>query len=48
VTPETRRAGIAGELFIVTINRGTWPLNDVLRISGPLDELLRERRGQHP
>ena len=48
VTPGTRRAGIAGELFIVTINRGTWPLNDVLRISGPLDELLRDRRGQHP
>jgi len=44
VTPETRRAGIAGDLFIVTINRGTWPLNDVLRISGPLDEALRERR----
>jgi hypothetical protein len=48
VTPETQRAGIAGELFIVTINRGTWPLNDVLRISGPLDEVLRERRGQKP
>src|SRR5262245_4524395 len=44
VTPETRRAGIAGDLFIVTINRGTWPLNDVLRISGPIDDALRERR----
>jgi len=48
VTPETQRAGIAGELFIVSINRGTWPLNDVLRVSGPLDEVLRERRSQKP
>ena len=48
VTPETRHAGIAGDLFVVTINRGTWPLNEVLRISGPLDELLRERRGPRP
>jgi hypothetical protein len=47
VTPGTRRAGIAGELFVVTINRGTWPLNEVLRISGPLDEVLRERRSPH-
>ena len=48
VTPETQRAGIASELFIVTISRGTWPLNDVIRISGPLDEVLRERRSQKP
>jgi hypothetical protein len=48
VTPETRRAGIAGDLFVVTINRGTWPLNEVLRISGSLDDVLRERRGPKP
>jgi DNA-binding beta-propeller fold protein YncE len=48
VTPETRRAGIAGDLFVITINRGTWPLNEVLRISGPIDEVLRERRGPRP
>jgi hypothetical protein len=48
VTPETRRAGIAGDLFVVTINRGTWPLNEVLRISGPLDEVLRARLGSRP
>ncbi len=47
-TTETRRAGMAGDLFVVTINRGTWPLNEVLQISGPLDELLRERRGPKP
>ena len=43
VTPATRRAGIAGDLFVVTINRGAWQVNEVLHISGPLDELLRGR-----
>lgn len=42
-TPETRRAGFAGELFVVTIRRGAWPVNDVVRISGPLDDIVRER-----
>ena len=27
VTPETRRAGVAGDLFVVTIKAGTWPVN---------------------
>jgi len=48
VTPATRSAGIAGDLFVVTINHGAWPVNEVLRISGPLDELVRERRGRGP
>jgi hypothetical protein len=48
VTPETRRAGIAGDLFVVVIHRGAWPVNEVLHISGPLDELIRERRAQMP
>ncbi len=47
-TPETRRAGIAGDLFVVTINRGAFPVNEVFRISGPLDELIRERRARAP
>jgi hypothetical protein len=42
-TPETRRAGIAGDLFVVTINQGAWPVNDVVRISGPFDELVRRQ-----
>lgn len=42
VTPETRRAGIAGDLFVVTIGRGAWPLNEVVRISGPFDQFVRE------
>jgi hypothetical protein len=46
VTPETQRAGIAGDLFVVVIRRGAFAINEVLRISGPLDELIRERRAQ--
>ena len=39
VTPETTRAGIAGDLFVVVISRGAWPVNEVIRISGPFDRL---------
>jgi DNA-binding beta-propeller fold protein YncE len=42
VTPETQRAGIAGDLFLISINRGTWPINEVVRISGPFEQYLRE------
>ena len=42
-TPETRRAGIAGDLFVATISLGAWPVNEVVRISGPFDELIRQR-----
>jgi hypothetical protein len=43
ITPETRRAGVAGDLFIVTIKAGAWPVNEVVRISGPFDELGAQR-----
>lgn len=43
VTPEARRTGIAGDLFVVTIVRGAWPVNEVIRISGPFEEFLRNR-----
>jgi hypothetical protein len=43
VTEATRRAGIAGDLFVVLIRRGTWSLNDIVRVSGPFDELVRSR-----
>jgi hypothetical protein len=42
-TEATRRAGIAGDLFVTVIRRGTWSLNDIVRISGPFDELVRSR-----
>ena len=45
-TPATRRAGIAGDLFVVTIRRGAWPLNEVVRISGPFDRLVGRPGGQ--
>jgi NHL repeat len=47
-TPETRRAGIAGDLFVSTINLGAWPINEVVRISGPFDELVRQRAATPP
>jgi len=43
VTEATRRAGIAGDLFVVVINRGAWPVNEVVRISGPFEELTAGR-----
>ncbi|HXH84683.1 MAG TPA: PQQ-binding-like beta-propeller repeat protein, partial [Candidatus Tectomicrobia bacterium] len=39
VTERTRRAGIAGDLLVVTIRRGAWPVNEVVRITGPFDTL---------
>jgi len=46
VTPETRRAGIAGDLFVVTVSRQVWAINEVIRISGPFDEFLRQQSAQ--
>jgi hypothetical protein len=43
VTPETKRAGVAGDLFVVTIKAGAWPVNEVLRISGPFDDFGAQR-----
>lgn len=42
ITPDTVRAGIAGSLFLVAIRRGAWPVNEVLRISGPFERFLSE------
>jgi hypothetical protein len=41
ITEATRRAGIAGDLFVVVIRRGTWSLNEIVRISGPFDDHVR-------
>jgi len=43
VTEATRRAGIAGDLFVVVTRRGAWSVNEIVRISGPFDELGRTR-----
>jgi hypothetical protein len=42
VTPETRKAGIAGDLFVVAISRQIWAINQVIRVSGPFDEFVRQ------
>src|SRR5206468_1855552 len=43
LTQEARRAGVAGDLFVIAIKGGTWPVNEVLRISGPFDDHVRPR-----
>lgn len=43
VTPETRGAGLAGDLLIILIRRGAWPVNEVIRISGPFDDWAGQR-----
>jgi sugar lactone lactonase YvrE len=47
-TPETRRLGIAGNLFLVRISRSAWPVNEILRIAGPFEQFARERLGGGP
>ncbi|HYE90466.1 MAG TPA: hypothetical protein VEA38_05570 [Terriglobales bacterium] len=42
VTAETERAGIAGSLFVITISRGTWPVNEIVKITGPFERFVRE------
>lgn len=42
VTPETRKAGIAGDLFIVLVSRSVWMINEIIRVSGPFDEWVRQ------
>jgi hypothetical protein len=44
VTPETRRHGIAGDLFVVTLSRQAWAVNEVVRVSGPFDDWVRRQR----
>jgi DNA-binding beta-propeller fold protein YncE len=44
-TPETRRAGIAGDLFVVSFTLRTWYLNEVIRISGPFADFVRRGSG---
>ena len=43
-TPTTRRAQMAGDLLVITINRGRWPVNDVIRVSGPFGEISEDAR----
>ncbi|MBI1957767.1 MAG: hypothetical protein HYS36_00880 [Candidatus Rokubacteria bacterium] len=43
ITAETQRAGIAGSLFVVVIHRSAWPVNEVIRVSGPFEGFVRSR-----
>ena len=48
VTPETRGAGIAGELFVVVMQGAAWPVNQILRVSGSIDDFVRDGAGATP
>jgi len=43
VTPETRAAGLAGDLFVAVIRNGVFGLNEIVRISGPFENLQPRR-----
>src|SRR4030095_2528524 len=43
ITLETKRAGVAGDLFVIMIRGGAWPVNEVVRISGPFDDFAGQR-----
>jgi len=40
-TPETRTAGLAGDLLVSVIRGGIFQLNEIVRISGPFADLVR-------
>ncbi|HSE06604.1 MAG TPA: hypothetical protein VLK35_20825, partial [Methylomirabilota bacterium] len=42
-TPETRAAGLAGDLLVSVIRTGVFQLNQIVRISGRFSELARPR-----
>jgi hypothetical protein len=44
-TPETRAAGLAGDLLVVLIRNGFFQLNEIVRISGPFADLVRSAGG---
>lgn len=39
-TPETRAAGLAGDLLITVIRSGIFQLNEIVRVAGPFAELV--------
>jgi hypothetical protein len=43
-TPETRAAGLAGDLFVAVIRSGVFGLNEIVRISGPFADLAPRRQ----
>lgn len=48
VTEETRRAGIAGDLFVITSTRMNFVVSEVIRISGPFDDFVRREGPVNP
>jgi hypothetical protein len=46
VTDETQKAGIAGSLFVMVFPELDYPVREIIRISGPFDDYIKERSGR--
>ena len=44
ITKETRKAGIAGDLFVMVFPMLDYPVREVIRISGPFDAYVKQRQ----
>lgn len=42
ITRETRKAGIAGDLFVMVFPMLDYPVREVVRISGPFDAYVKK------
>ncbi|HXV83745.1 MAG TPA: hypothetical protein VEG60_28135 [Candidatus Binatia bacterium] len=47
VTEQTRKLGIAGDLFVMVFPLLDYPVREVIRISGPFDEYVRRSAAQY-
>lgn len=45
VTKETRKAGIAGDLFVMVFPMLDYPVREIIRVSGPFDTYVKEAAG---
>lgn len=47
-TPETRAAGLAGDLLVAVVRSGIFQLNEIVRIAGPFAEIVPRERSTPP
>jgi hypothetical protein len=45
ITPETKKLGIAGDLFIMVFPELDYPVREIIRVSGPFDSYVNEAVG---
>src|SRR5262249_299850 len=42
ITPHTNPTALPRALFVIMIRAGAWPVNEIVRISGPFEEFVRQ------